>query len=143
MVFACMCEEGFGRRLPFVLLNDVNLLFAAKFPEHSAPPTVTLPLKDPTCHAPTRWCASWTSSVTEPEAPEAPGTRPPQQENLEDHTAIELTEIGSGRYTDFADVLKARMEEYSSSEEFDRVKQIRKGLDDVKDIMMENIERVS
>jgi hypothetical protein len=34
-------------------------------------------------------------------------------------------------------VLKKRMAKYTDSEEFDRLKQIQQGLDDVKEIMLE------
>mmetsp|Transcript_26683 Transcript_26683/g.52578 ORF Transcript_26683/g.52578 Transcript_26683/m.52578 type:complete len:230 (+) Transcript_26683:46-735(+) len=96
LIFMCVSDESFGRRLPFVLLNDISHTFFAKFPE----------LEDP-------------------------------NNKIDVHD-----ENATSRFRGFAKVLRSKMDKYSNSPEFDKIKQIRQGLDEVKEVMIENIEKV-
>jgi len=96
ITFLCVTNEAFGRRLPFVFLNEITHLFFSKFTQLSM-------------------------------LPEDPDRS--QQISLEN-------------FASFHPVLEAKCRSYSNSAEFDKLKQIRQGLDDVKEVMVENIDKV-
>ena len=84
----CMCDQGFGRRIPFAFLEDVRERYLTRFSDSAQ-------------------------------------SAPAYAHNAE-----------------FSKVLEERMEYYSTDEKADTINRVRGGISEVKNVMIENIDKV-
>eukprot|EP00696_Hemimastix_kukwesjijk_P013728 gnl/Hemi2/2737_TR960_c0_g1_i2.p1 gnl/Hemi2/2737_TR960_c0_g1~~gnl/Hemi2/2737_TR960_c0_g1_i2.p1 ORF type:complete len:238 (+),score=72.17 gnl/Hemi2/2737_TR960_c0_g1_i2:143-856(+) len=107
LTYMCMADDEFGRRVPFVFLDDIKNRFRATYGDNDL-------------------------MLTEGEAEGDPLISKDKGK----------TAIAYAMNEDFSKIMQKQMEYYSSSPDADNLRKVRGEIDEVKKVMMLNIEKI-